>query len=432
MLSREMLGRDVSMGLLFLLLSLSGTAGLAPISSAKSAPTALRLGEVTQGAIKGYGWKYYTVSVGRPSFLDVVVVLNRTGSVNGEVGFEADSNEEEYEEEDDDTVEDTSCAGWYVYLDVDEHKPEPQGRFIEKEALDMFQIVANAMIHSMQQSILCKMFSSAKVGIKHAEPKLWWIQVQTRGGTTAYDNVTCQYSIFVDTHTLPSFTIYGVCAAAVFVAWMLVWYGTTLRGMARLRTPSTSVPSFLFRAPGWAMLWLGGYLLPLLARKATAAVSRLLSWCRLRAHPEGDQESMIGPVRELQSVASHARETPVPVADASEDIPICRICREPSTTANPLVRPCGCQGSISHVHSACLNRWREESITMGRRENAVRCEICQQEFHFVRSRPSLISHGLALTWHCVVGLASRVGWVLCYIAAVYLTVWLLQGVLALW
>lgn len=41
----------------------------------------------------------------------------------------------------------------------------------------------------------------------------------------------------------------------------------------------------------------------------------------------------------------------------NETTDICRVCRAPGTSAEPLFHPCKCSGSMRFVHQACLEDW---------------------------------------------------------------------------
>lgn len=51
-----------------------------------------------------------------------------------------------------------------------------------------------------------------------------------------------------------------------------------------------------------------------------------------------------------------------------EEGDVCRICRNPGDTDNPLRYPCACSGSIKFVHQECLLQWLNHS-------NARQCEV---------------------------------------------------------
>ncbi|KAI3854524.1 hypothetical protein MKW92_008206 [Papaver armeniacum] len=61
--------------------------------------------------------------------------------------------------------------------------------------------------------------------------------------------------------------------------------------------------------------------------------------------------------------------------DDDDDEDVCRICRNPGETDNPLRYPCACSGSIKFVHQDCLLQWLNHS-------NARQCEVCKHPFSF--------------------------------------------------
>ncbi|KAL2455602.1 putative E3 ubiquitin ligase SUD1 [Abeliophyllum distichum] len=61
--------------------------------------------------------------------------------------------------------------------------------------------------------------------------------------------------------------------------------------------------------------------------------------------------------------------------DEDEEEDVCRICRNPGESDNPLSYPCACSGSIKFVHQDCLLQWLNHS-------NARQCEVCKHPFSF--------------------------------------------------
>ncbi|KAF7144183.1 hypothetical protein RHSIM_Rhsim05G0086900 [Rhododendron simsii] len=61
--------------------------------------------------------------------------------------------------------------------------------------------------------------------------------------------------------------------------------------------------------------------------------------------------------------------------DDDEEGDVCRICRNPGDTENPLQYPCACSGSIKFVHQDCLLQWLNHS-------SARQCEVCKHAFSF--------------------------------------------------
>lgn len=59
----------------------------------------------------------------------------------------------------------------------------------------------------------------------------------------------------------------------------------------------------------------------------------------------------------------------------------CRICLDPEPIED-LITPCWCSGSMSHVHSRCLEEWISQTSNP---ENKVRCNVCK--FKYLKSNP---------------------------------------------
>jgi hypothetical protein len=56
--------------------------------------------------------------------------------------------------------------------------------------------------------------------------------------------------------------------------------------------------------------------------------------------------------------------------NSSMSAPACRICWEEE---QPLLRPCGCKGSMAWAHASCVDDWR-----WVRRSNT--CELCRRQY----------------------------------------------------
>ncbi|XP_056270356.1 E3 ubiquitin-protein ligase MARCHF2-like isoform X2 [Pseudoliparis swirei] len=65
-----------------------------------------------------------------------------------------------------------------------------------------------------------------------------------------------------------------------------------------------------------------------------------------------------------------------PSASAQSDGPICRICHE-GGSAEGLLSPCRCAGSLGKVHRSCLETWLSAS-------NTSYCELCHAQFSIER------------------------------------------------
>lgn len=81
-------------------------------------------------------------------------------------------------------------------------------------------------------------------------------------------------------------------------------------------------------------------------------------------------------------------EHPAPKSNVSESAnTMCRICfSDESEKDNPLISPCKCSGSMSHVHIKCLRQWlsRNENKKIGVHVTtyvwkAFHCELCKSK-----------------------------------------------------
>lgn len=60
------------------------------------------------------------------------------------------------------------------------------------------------------------------------------------------------------------------------------------------------------------------------------------------------------------------------------DSPQCRICYEGEIeSGEDLISPCNCTGSVRHVHTSCLNRWRALNIDNHNRDV---CSLCNGSY----------------------------------------------------
>lgn len=80
---------------------------------------------------------------------------------------------------------------------------------------------------------------------------------------------------------------------------------------------------------------------------------------------------------QIPASSSSSSSIPSPMLTASsnrydedeDEGDVCRICRNPGDSDNPLRYPCACSGSIKFVHQDCLLQWLNHS-------NARNCEVC--------------------------------------------------------
>ena len=60
----------------------------------------------------------------------------------------------------------------------------------------------------------------------------------------------------------------------------------------------------------------------------------------------------------------------------------CRICLdEESSSENPMIHPCKCNGSMKFIHRNCLQTWRETN-----NRAFYECDICKYKYKFTRTK----------------------------------------------
>ncbi|OAX44216.1 hypothetical protein K503DRAFT_765198 [Rhizopogon vinicolor AM-OR11-026] len=98
----------------------------------------------------------------------------------------------------------------------------------------------------------------------------------------------------------------------------------------------------------------------------------------------------------------------------------CRICFDgEDESLGRLIRPCLCRGSISHVHVACLKRWRNTSFT---NNSFYCCPQCHYRYHFARTK----AIGLA-TNPIVVGIITSFLFTILVMCSSYLTTYFMNS-----
>ncbi|KAG2350283.1 hypothetical protein BDR05DRAFT_921080 [Suillus weaverae] len=98
----------------------------------------------------------------------------------------------------------------------------------------------------------------------------------------------------------------------------------------------------------------------------------------------------------------------------------CRICFEgEDESLGRLIRPCLCRGTISHVHIACLKRWRNSSFS---NNSFYRCPQCHYRYHFARTK----AIGLA-TNPIVVGMISSFLFTILVMCSSYATTYFMNS-----
>jgi len=415
--------------------------------------TALIPKTIVWDQITGFGARYFSIDLPRRSFLDTVVVVDR-----GQHGGNASE----------------VCRGWSVYMTVNHTVPAAQPRFFERELPELGEVFLAAFVQLQQQSILCRLFSAAKWGVKDAEAGTWWIMVQTRGATDQFDNSTCRFGVWANSHSRAATLWGGGSAIAAFVTWAL-WTFTlallpTLQPSFRFYRPSILLHEFLLRLPPdllYGLLYLVWRVVRLpvaWVQRVRAVVPRnptgtpagggseddertelaiLVTEGPTEETPDGDvTETQIrdadpatgtaipSPLKAQDSAAessgtgagaapdSHTLAVDAaPDPDAAEE-DSCRICGD-GGAEEPLIEPCACQGSMRAVHHSCLNKWRQESLNNGRPQNAVRCEICNTPFHIVHP-PVTCGYILRACAGAVLRLTHHV---VAYVAGLYVWSW---------
>lgn len=88
----------------------------------------------------------------------------------------------------------------------------------------------------------------------------------------------------------------------------------------------------------------------------------------------------------LQTDTIVSENTSDRIHDAEKEIspyPICKICflhKNPITSTNDLIAPCGCKGSVKYVHQTCLRLWRFKGKHI---REIKRCEQCLCEYRYL-------------------------------------------------
>jgi len=83
-----------------------------------------------------------------------------------------------------------------------------------------------------------------------------------------------------------------------------------------------------------------------------------------------------------------------PKINANQEGYTCKIClAEQTEDDDPLISPCNCSGSVSHVHFKCLQNWIASKLNMQKNKNIINinwqrlhCELCKAEL------PLIIQH----------------------------------------
>jgi len=111
--------------------------------------------------------------------------------------------------------------------------------------------------------------------------------------------------------------------------------------------------------------------------------------------------------------AEAAGEEVVDDLNDNSDEPLCRICqmRQSEAPEMRMIRPCLCSGSVSYVHTDCLNRWRSMSTAA-----YFTCSICRYNYRIERTLVAQLlmqeSFAVALAAILILTLCFAVGGIL--------------------
>jgi hypothetical protein len=138
------------------------------------------------------------------------------------------------------------------------------------------------------------------------------------------------------------------------------------------------------------------------AEVQSAGVMKFLS----RTQSGWMQQTSVGAEHSSGDGSSDSRED----EDADATVPpMCRICMDgvdEEGTLGPLISPCLCRGSMSYVHTGCLNRWRAASANPS---STTHCDNCKYRYRLeMQWRPSHIIRS-AILLLAVSGAAVMVG-----------------------
>lgn len=75
-------------------------------------------------------------------------------------------------------------------------------------------------------------------------------------------------------------------------------------------------------------------------------------------------------------------------SDEKAEAAVCRICLgEEDAAADPLISPCKCSGTMSHIHLECLREWLNSKLTTKEGPRCktycwkvLECELCKERF----------------------------------------------------
>merc|ERR1719327_1165553 len=84
------------------------------------------------------------------------------------------------------------------------------------------------------------------------------------------------------------------------------------------------------------------------------------------------------------------------MADASAEVPACRICLDEEVAeGDELLTPCCCAGTMRFVHRSCLDQWRVDGFNP---KTMTHCGTCGTKFRFEDTAESAAMGAQAEVW----------------------------------
>jgi hypothetical protein len=337
----------------------------------------------TSGVLHGYDWIYYAFSMNSEEYemIDLTLFLDKDAGQD-------------------------NCKGYAVQVNLQTEPPPVEERTIAAKDTPFWPSVMETVVIMTQESILCETCSRVGLSEKQTSGNLtWWILVQTRGGDPHdAQNTTCSFNMDIKIRKYMPFVtiggavlgVVGLVVLAKMVSVMNVMLMTDFRVFpwnASLLLVLALVPQqlvYLMKGVARALLRWGARAVEWYRRHRAAAETEreLITPAAARSDDALEGTEMAAVVVQpptdgaatdsVTTPSSTGGETTPSVNAESEDPVACRICRD-ETSAEELIQPCNCTGTMAYVHRSCLDTWRSECL---RRNpvNAARCEVCHAQF----------------------------------------------------
>ncbi|CAJ1357036.1 unnamed protein product [Effrenium voratum] len=107
--------------------------------------------------------------------------------------------------------------------------------------------------------------------------------------------------------------------------------------------------------------------------------------------PQGSQVpqvAQVAPVAEAEPERPQgAQVAPESDLEAAEEPMECWICRD--VTAEPLIQPCRCRGSMSGVHASCVEEWIRIHRRTANTDAPPQCSVCHEPYHGSERMPGV-------------------------------------------